>query len=80
MDRKIKAVFENGVFRPLQPLEGLADRSRVDVTITSSEGARTEEKSGNGIRACIGTVSDSDAAEMTRIIDEEFAGVDPCDR
>lgn len=75
MNRSFKAIFENGAFRPLQPIEGLADRTSVDVTITSAEGPPAQSPS-QGIHECFGTISKADAAEMARIIEDEFERVD----
>ena len=79
MDQKIKAVFENGILRPLQPVEGLVERARVDVTITSSDSDRKIRASGDGLGSLVGSISDADAAEMQQIIDEEFSKVDSRD-
>lgn len=74
--RTIKAIFENGVLRPLQPLEGVPEHTRVDVTVVSADPG---ENGKPGLRACIGSISDADAGEMRRAVDEEFERVDDRD-
>ena len=69
MMRKIDAVYEGGVLRPLQSLEGFAEHARVKLTVESVE------PTGNGLADCIGTLPDEDAAEMRRIVEGEFEQV-----
>jgi predicted DNA-binding antitoxin AbrB/MazE fold protein len=71
MDLQFDAIYENGVLRPLQPLN-LADRAKVTVTIELP----TPKPPING---CFGTITPESAAEMQRIVDEEFEKVDPRD-
>lgn len=33
MTQTVEAIYENGVLRPVQPLDGIADQSRVRVTV-----------------------------------------------
>jgi predicted DNA-binding antitoxin AbrB/MazE fold protein len=73
MTRSFKAIYENGVLRPIQPLQGVPERARVDVTVV------TQDAPGAGILGCAGTLPDKDAAEMTKIIEEEFEQVDERD-
>lgn len=70
MTQTIEAIYENGVLRPLKPLKNLKEHSRVKVTI------ETEEMAKHPLAECIGILPDEDAAEMRRIIDEEFERVD----
>lgn len=69
MTRTINAIYEGGVLRPLESLEGIADHARVKLTVESVDPA------GNGLADCVGTLSDEDAAEMRRIVDGEFEQV-----
>ena len=77
MTQRIEAIYENGVLRPLQPLRGVADHTRVDVTVNASPDPQHD--ANMDVRACIGTLSDKDAAEMTKIIENEFEKVDERD-
>jgi predicted DNA-binding antitoxin AbrB/MazE fold protein len=71
MVQKVDAIYENGVFRPLDPPQGLADHARVTLRVESA--ARTR----NDLSCCVGSLPDEDAAELTRIIESEFERVDP---
>lgn len=70
MTRTVQALYENGVLRPLEPLEGVAEHSRVQVTV------ELEERRRHPLADCVGTLPDDDAEEMLRIIEEEFERVD----
>ena len=67
MTRRIDAIYESGVLRPLQALDGLAEHTRVRVTI------ETVDSEDIGLAACVGILPDEDAEEMRRIIEREFA-------
>ena len=69
MTRKFNAIYEGGVLRPLQSLEGIAEHAHVRLTVESVDPA------GNGLADCIGIMPDEDAAEMRRIIENEFEQV-----
>ncbi len=73
MSQKIEAIFENGVFRPLQPVD-LPEHQHVTVQVpepqevatdsqsrteqlAKSEGAETKEKGGNGRRHHLRTLA-----------------------
>jgi predicted DNA-binding antitoxin AbrB/MazE fold protein len=69
--RTINAVYEGGILRPLQALEGIEEHTRVRVTVETVAPAV-------GILAdCIGILPDEDAEEMRRIVEDEFERVDP---
>lgn len=70
MTRTINAVYEGGVLRPLQSLEGITEHARVRLTVESVEPA------GNGLADCVGILPDEDAADMRRIVESEFERVD----
>ena len=36
MTRTIEAIYENGVLRPIEPLQGIEERSRLQVTLQVS--------------------------------------------
>ena len=71
MTKTLDAIFENGVLRPVEPLEGIAEKSRVRV--------RVETGPAHRLAGVIGILGDEDAAEMRRVIAEEFESVDPRD-
>ena len=67
MVRKVEAVYENGVLRPLRSLEGIAEHAQVRLTIESTDPAE------NGFGDCVGIMPDEDAEDMRRIVDSEFS-------
>jgi len=79
--RTIEAIYENGVLRPLQAIDGLAEHERVTVTVTSGEGVAKGPTrgvlGGHPFRDCIGILPNEDATEMLEIIEREFEQVNP---
>jgi predicted DNA-binding antitoxin AbrB/MazE fold protein len=73
MTRRLEAIFENGVLRPVTPLEGVAESSRVTVSL------EMPDSNNHALSGCIGIMPAEDAEEMMRIIEEEFEQVDPRD-
>lgn len=67
--RTINAVYERGVLRPLQSLDGIAEHAHIKLTVESVEPA------SNALADCIGTLPDEAAGEMGRIIESEFEQV-----
>ena len=67
----VEAVYEKGVFRPLEPLEGFAEQSKVKITI------EREEIPPHPLLQFAGILSDEEAAELQYIIEEEFERIDP---
>lgn len=59
----IEAIYERGVLRPLRPLE-LPEHTRVRLTV--------EPTPTHPLTDCLGIMPDEDAAEMRRIIEQEF--------
>ena len=70
MTRRIDAVFEGGVLRPLEKLDGIAEHTRVKLTV------ETVSSDGDGLSACGGIMPDEDARELRRIVEDEFERVD----
>jgi predicted DNA-binding antitoxin AbrB/MazE fold protein len=66
MRKTVEAIYENGLLRLLEPLEGLSEPCKVRVTI------ETVEPSVHPLANCVGILPDEDASEMRRIIEEEF--------
>lgn len=69
MKETLKAVFENGVFRPLRRPKGLAERCEVTLTVTVEEGA-------SSLADFAGRISSDDAQQMREVIEREFERVD----
>ena len=70
MTQTIDAIYENGVFKPVQPLRGINERARVKITVESTS------VEGHPLLECMGILPDEDAEEMRRIIEDEFEKVD----
>ena len=68
--RTVDAIYENGVLRPLSPLDWLPEHGRVRLTV-AVEGDK------HPLGPCIGSMPDDDAEEMSRIVREEFQQVNP---
>lgn len=69
MTMRLKAVYENGVFRPLTRPEGIAEHGRVMLTITA-------EEHPTSLADLAGRISADDAQEMRAIVEREFERVD----
>jgi len=69
MTRTISAVYEGGILRPLESLDGIAEHAQLKVTV------ETVEPADNGLADCIGILPDEDAADMRRIVADEFEQV-----
>ena len=65
----IDAIYEGGVLRPLQSLDGIAEHAHVRLTVEAVD------PPGNGLADCVGILPDEDAVQMRRIIEEEFGRV-----
>jgi len=71
MTKNVKAVYEHGVLRPLDPLEGIKENSRVNITVEVEEGG---EKS---FARFAGIMSADEADKVMALIDDEFERVNP---
>lgn len=70
MHKTIEAVYEDGTFRPVLPIKGLRKHQRVNIII------ETPLKKKHPLRELSGILPDEDAAEMLKIIKDEFEKVD----
>jgi predicted DNA-binding antitoxin AbrB/MazE fold protein len=59
--KTIKAIFENGVLRPVEPIEEIDDQSQVTITLETPNARRPRD-------GWVGGLSDEDASEMRRVI------------
>jgi predicted DNA-binding antitoxin AbrB/MazE fold protein len=67
----IEAIYENGVFRPLKVLDGLAENSQVKITIES------DLTQPHPLLQFAGILSDEEASELQNTIANEFGKIDP---
>jgi len=70
LTRTVEAIYENGVLRPLEPLEDLKEHEHVRITIET-------DGRDHPLADCIGILPNEDAEEMRQIIEKEFEKVDP---
>ena len=70
MTRTVEAIFENGVFRPLEPLPELSDGATVHISVDVPVDRLAR------LRRCAGILPAEDAAEMLRVIEAEFERID----
>ena len=70
MVQTVEAIYEAGILRPLQPLQGVREHSTVRLRV------EMENESRHPLADCIGILPDQDAAEMQQAIEDEFEKVD----
>ena len=73
MTTTIEAIYENGVLRPVTPIQGVAEHQRLKVTIEDTSSVPIHP----ALQNCFGILPDDEANRMIRDIDEEFEKVDP---
>jgi predicted DNA-binding antitoxin AbrB/MazE fold protein len=66
MTRTVEAIYKDGILRPIEPLEGIAENCRFTVTV------EVEEKTAHPLAECVGILPDEDADEMRRIIEAKI--------
>jgi predicted DNA-binding antitoxin AbrB/MazE fold protein len=71
MAQTVEAIYEGGVLHPMQPLEGIAEHSKVKVTV------EVEERARHPLADCIGILPDADAEEIRGLIEEAFERINP---
>ena len=69
MTKTIHAIYEHGILRPLEPIEGLRENTEVEVTIA------VKQKELSPILRFAGILSEEEANKMLRIVEEEFERV-----
>lgn len=69
----LEMIWENGVLKPVQPLVGLQEHQRVQVTVHSDKAAPVT--SGRFDRFA-GTLTPEEAREMEQLIEREFERID----
>ena len=69
MPKTIDAIYENGILRPLRPIQGLKKHQTVSITVE-----KTVYKK-HPLHGLSGILPDADAAEMLKTIENEFEKV-----
>jgi len=67
----MEAIYENGVLRPLEPLKGFPEYSKLKITIEA------EDTETHPLLQFARILSDEEATELTRIIGTKFEKIDP---
>lgn len=67
----VEAIYESGVLRPLKALEGFSEHCKVKITIECGE------TMSHPLLQFAGILSDDEAAELRRVIEDEFERIDP---
>ncbi len=70
MPKTVEAIYDEGVLRPLKPIKGLKKHQRVSIIMEKPS------KKKHPLAGLCGILPDKDAAEMRKIINEEFEKVD----
>ena len=73
MVRLVRAIYENGVFRPLEAFDGIPDRSAVSLRVEQmpTDGGRLSDHAGRWNR--------EEAEEIEALIEGEFERIDARD-
>ncbi|MCD4842100.1 MAG: antitoxin family protein [Methanosarcinales archaeon] len=69
MTKAIEVVYEDNVFKPLGPVDGLKEHERMVVIFSQ----RPVKK---GLRDVAGTMTHDEAMAMQKLIDEEFEKIE----
>ncbi|MBA1340806.1 MAG: hypothetical protein C5S40_01575 [ANME-2 cluster archaeon] len=69
MTKAIEVVYEDNVFKPLGPVEGLKEHERL-VAIFSPHPVKKD------LRDVVGTMTHDEAMSMQKLIDEEFEKIE----
>lgn len=72
MTKQIEVVFEDGVLKPLRPIDWLEEHRQVTVVVDVPS-------KKHPLEGWVGSVSKEDADAMRKAIDEEYERVDPDD-
>ena len=73
MIRKIRAIYEEGVFRPLDSLKELPDRTTVQLHV------ETVARDGGRLSDFAGLWTEQEADEVAALVEAEFERIDPRD-
>ncbi|MGR3311589.1 MAG: antitoxin AF2212-like protein [Candidatus Brocadiales bacterium] len=71
MTKTIHAIYEHGILRPLEPIEGIKENTKVEVTLT------VEKEVSHPILRFAGILSEEEANRMLQIVEDEFEGINP---
>ena len=69
----LEMIWENGVLKPVQPLVGLQEHQRVQVTVYADDAVAV---SAGRFARFVGTMTPEEAREMEQLIEREFEQID----
>lgn len=69
MNKAVEVLFEDKVFKPLDPVDGIADHDRAWILICPS-------RRRNSLMRLFGTLSSDDARSMRNNIEDEFEKIE----
>ena len=69
MSKTLEAIYEDGVFRPVNPIKGFKKRQKVAITVEKPP------KKKHPLEGLCGILPDEDAIEILKIIEDEFEKV-----
>ena len=71
MTKTIHAIYEHGVLKPLEPIEGIMENTKVEVTVT------VEKEVSCPILRFAGILSEEEADRMMQTVEDEFERINP---
>lgn len=78
MSRRIEAIYENGVFRPVEPVAGFRESQRVALDVSDEPSTVAEERKRYPFRdlSWLIPITEAEADEWQRNIDEAYGKVE----
>lgn len=69
MTKTIEVIYEDSVFKPISPVDGIHEHDRIIMVVS-------RRCNKEGVRSLAGTLSHEEAEEMEKMIDEEFGKIE----
>ncbi len=73
MVKTFHAIFKHGVLKPLEPVEGIEENTELEVVVS------TEKKIQSPLIRFSGILSEEEADDMMKVVDNEFERINPDD-
>ncbi len=73
MVKTFYAVYEHGVIKPLEPIKGIEENTELEVVVS------TEKKLQSPLIRFAGILSNEEADNMMKVVDNEFERINPDD-
>ena len=75
MVKRLHAVYEHGILRPLEPIDGIEENAEVELTLSID--LSIEKKGIHPILRFAGILKEEEADQMMKAVDDEFERVNP---